>query len=440
MSATSSKVSDDLYKAIFDGSSDAIYVIDPETSKILDGNPAACHDLGISREELLQQSVLTLQHDVLDLAHWQEIVQQVRIQQPFTFIGRHWRKDGSIFPVEVYTSVIQHAGRELFISIARNLNTTDLQREEFREKDAKLTYALNEAVDGMWDWKIDSDEVFFSPQLKKMLGYMPHEMEPCVDSWKAAIHDDDRDRVLARLEEHLNGTLPRYDAEYRLHDKEGGCIWVRDRGRVCEWDEAGAAKRIVGMVHDISNSKALEEKLRQQASYDHLTGLLNRRAGYIHFRKQLSYAQRYSQEFTLSLIDLDHFKGINDAFGHLVGDQVLKHFVRLLSGSLRQSDTLMRWGGEEFLLLLPKTDVQSGKKLVQQLNQQLQSHPHEVAGRNIYITFSAGVACYPHHALDMDSLINSADDALYNAKAAGRNLVMISDNSAQVEQQELFNK
>ncbi|MEH6577848.1 MAG: diguanylate cyclase [Amphritea sp.] len=438
MPAISSSASNAFYKAIFDGCSDAIYIIDPETSSIRDGNPAAWLELGMSKPELLESSVIALQNDVLDMRHWCLLVEQIRNKQPFTFIGRHWRKDGSVFPVEVYTSVVWYDERELFISIARNLHTTSLQREEFREKDAKLTYALNEAVDGMWDWQIDTGEVFFSPQLKRMLGYLPHEMDARIESWSDAVHTDDRERVMALMDDHLKGSIPHYEADYRLHDKEGRCLWVRDRGRVCEWDKEGAAKRIVGMVHDITAAKALEDQLRQQANYDHLTGLLNRRAGYIHFRKQLGYAQRYTKDFTLSLVDLDHFKGVNDAYGHLVGDQVLKHFVSLINDSLRQSDTLMRWGGEEFLLLLPNTDVHSGKQLVEKLKDKVQAHPVVIAGRNVYVTISAGLACYPLHALDMDGLISSADDALYGAKTAGRNRVVVSNNRSHVKQQELF--
>ena len=184
--------------------------------------------------------------------------------------------------------------------------------------------------------------------------------------------------------------------------------------------------------------KMLEEQLRQYASYDDLTGLLNRRAGYIHFRKQLSYAQRYEQQFTLCLLDLDHFKSINDAHGHLVGDAVLKHFVEVLSASLRKSDTLMRWGGEEFLLLLPKTDAKSAKRLVVQLKEKVQASTMTFEGRELAYTFSAGLAAYPRHSKDMDGLISCADDALYTAKEAGRNLVIISSLSSEVEQQPLF--
>ncbi|MDO6562276.1 diguanylate cyclase [Amphritea sp. 1_MG-2023] len=422
--------SEGFYKAIFEGCSDAIYVIDPCSSRILDANTYACKDLGMSRERLLQHSVLSLQQGVENAEHWEKIAELIYGSHPqaFTFIGRHYHQNGSFFPVEVYTSIIEFEGQKLFLSIARNLNRTSSQREEFRANDARLTYALNEAADGLWDWNIDTGEVFFSPQLNRLLGYLPDQMAPTVDTWANAIHEADRERVMAALKAHIDGQTASYEAEYQLRKRDGQYIWVRDRGRVCQRNVEGDAVRVVGMCHDISCSKQMEEMLRLQASHDHLTGLLNRRAGYIHFEKQLSYVQRYHQDLTVCLIDLDHFKQVNDTYGHLVGDIVLKHFVTLMNATLRRSDSLMRWGGEEFLLLLPNTDMNSAVQLITQLKEKLNRTPvdMEVEGGKITYTFSAGLSCYPVHSTNLGGLIKFADDALYQAKGDGRDLIMIS--------------
>ncbi len=433
--------SEGLYKAIFDGCSDAIYVIEPQTSRIVDANTVAWQDLGMRREQLLQHSVITLQQGVENEEHWAQISEMIFAAHPhaFTFIGRHYHQNGTFFPVEVYTNVIEFQGKKLFVSVARNLDRTDSQREEFRTNDARLTYALNEAVDGLWDWDVTTNEVFFSPQLKRMLGYLPHEMGPNLDTWVQAVHESDRERVMAALHDHMSGKQSSYRAEYQIRKRDGSYIWVRDRGRICQQDEKGQPTRLVGMVHDITRSKDLEEKLREQASHDHLTGLLNRRAGYIHFSKQLSYALRYNQSLTVCLIDLDHFKNINDSYGHLVGDSVLKHFVDLMCTTLRKSDSLMRWGGEEFLLLLPNTEVDSAQQLIEQLKYEVGEHPLllELEGREISYTFSAGLASFPVHSQCLDSLIKCADDALYEAKSAGRNRIHISRED-DVTQPDLF--
>lgn len=434
----SSIFSDGFYKAVFDACSDAIYVIEPQSSQIVDANTRAWLDLGMTREQLLQHSVVSLQNDVDSEAHWEMIAAEIIKADPFTFIGRHCHQDGTFFPVEVYTSVVEFEGRQLFISIARNLDLTTSQREAFRTKDARLTYALNEAADGLWDWNVVSGEVFFSPQLKQMLGYLPDEMSPTLDTWVNSIHEADKPRVMAVLDDHLSGRSDSYKAEYQLRRHLGEYIWVRDRGRVCQRDEEGKPLRVVGMCHDITHSKTLEDKLRQQASHDDLTGLLNRRAGYIHFKQQLSYAQRYKQQLSVCLIDLDHFKSVNDNYGHLVGDTVLTHFVDLMTRTLRKSDSLMRWGGEEFLLLLPNTDTENALELISQLKDKIKENPVALEDRELNYTFSAGLAGFPGHSQAFDGLIKCADDALYQAKESGRDLILISNDDSETEQKELF--
>ncbi|MBQ0757314.1 MAG: diguanylate cyclase [Amphritea sp.] len=429
---------DGFYKAVFDACSDAIYVIEPQSSQIVDANTRAWLDLGMTREQLLEHSVVTLQNDVENEEHWGIIADEIVKTETFTFIGRHCHQDGTFFPVEVYTSVVEFEGRQLFISIARNLDLTTSQREEFRTKDARLTYALNEAADGLWDWNVATGEVFFSPQLKRMLGYLPHEMAPTLETWAESIHEDDRARVLGILDGHLSGRADSYNAEYKIGSRSGEYIWVRDRGRVCQRDDEGKPERVVGMCHDITHSKDLEDRLRQQASHDDLTGLLNRRAGYIHFKQQLSYAQRYQQQLCVCLIDLDHFKSVNDNYGHLVGDTVLTHFVDLMTRTLRKSDSLMRWGGEEFFLLLPNTDTESGLKLISQLKDKIKENPVSLEGRELNYTFSAGLAGFPCHSQSFDGLIKCADDALYRSKDSGRDLILISNDDSETEQKELF--
>lgn len=426
--------SEGFYKAIFEGCSDAIYIIEPQTSRIIDANTCAWQDLGMSREQLLQHSVISLQQAVENEEHWAQIADRIMANHPraFTFIGRHYHQQGRFFPVEVYTSVIEIEGRQLFLSMARNLDRTSSQREDFRTNDARLTYALNEASDGLWDWDRKTGETFFSPQLKRMLGYLPDEMEPHVETWIESLHAEDKDRVMALMNAHIDDQTDSYEAEYRFRCRDGHYIWVRDRGRVCQRDADGYAVRVVGMCHDITRSKELETLLRSQASYDHLTGLLNRRAGYLHFSQQLSYAQRYQQQLTLCLIDLDHFKNINDSFGHLVGDGVLKHFAALMGRALRQSDLLMRWGGEEFLLLLPNTDIDNAVQLLSKLKKKLSDHPAQLEGKEIYFTFSAGLvsAALGTKVESLDDLIKCADNALYSAKDEGRNLIMVSSESS----------
>lgn len=411
-----------LFKAIFDQLSEAVYIIEPDTSMVIDVNQAGCDDLGKSREEVLNHSVLSLQRDAQDGAHWSSIVAAIREAGTFVFVGLHQRKDGSEFPVEVHTSYFCHSGEELLVSIARDITERVALEDAQKAQDPQLQYMMNAASDGLWDWNMKTDDVFFSPQLKRMLGYAPHEMVPHLSTWVNNVHPDDLERVGHILQVHLEGRSIRYEAEYRLRTRNGDYIWVHDHGAVCERDEQSEPTRIIGVLHNVSEQKALEDKLRKAAAYDELTGLLNRRAGYDQFRKTLSNAQRHQQVFAVALLDLDHFKHINDSCGHLVGDKVLRTMAGILSRELREYDVLLRWGGEEFLLLMPNTCKEDAFVLCDRLRAAIAEEMRQCES-GCMPTLSGGIATYPESGTTIEELVRSADGAMYQAKRQGRNQI-----------------
>ncbi len=169
----------------------------------------------------------------------------------------------------------------------------------------------------------------------------------------------------------------------------------------------------------------LVAKIRHLADRDQLTGLYNRFA----LNRKLAQLQqlhsRHQQPYAVLLLDLDHFKQVNDQYGHLTGDKVLKHAATLLKQSIRNEDILGRFGGEEFLLLLPMTEQQAAEKLIQLLRQQ----PLQLGDTAIALTTSIGIAtAHPNGAaLSSETMLQQADKALYHAKANGRDQVISFD-------------
>ncbi|MBX9935653.1 MAG: PAS domain S-box protein, partial [Burkholderiaceae bacterium] len=305
-----------LHQLVFEHLPDAVYLIDPQTSNILDCNAAALQQVGLAREEVVQHSVLSLQKDVIGIEQWASIAQAIReAQGQFVFIGSHRHRSGAEVPVEVATSAFTHEGSEYFVSVARDIGRRLALEQDLNNRDVQLRYALTEASDGLWDWNLPTNEVFFSPQLKRMLGYGPHEMKPTLETWATNVHPDDASRVRRALQEHIKGLRERYEAEYRLRNRNGHYLWVHDRGRVCERDAQGQPTRVVGMVQNITDRKHAEQALQMQASYDALTGLLNRRECEHILQQQLQLCQQQNLPLGLCLFDLDHFKDINDRFG-----------------------------------------------------------------------------------------------------------------------------
>jgi diguanylate cyclase (GGDEF)-like protein/PAS domain S-box-containing protein len=411
------------FEAVFRHLPDAVFLIDPLTSDILDCNDAALHQVGFARDEIVQHSVLSLQRDVVGIEQWGSIAQAIRDARGYYFIGQHRHKSGAEVPVEVHTSCFVHEGRELFLSIARDITQRVATERDMANRDVQLGYALSDASDGLWDWNLTTNEVFFSPQLKRMLGYGPQEMPPELDTWADNVHPDDAARVQRVLREHIDGIRERYTAEYRLRNRNGHYLWVHDRGRVCERDANRRPTRVVGMVENITDRKNTELALQEIAAHDVLTGLLNRRECERILQQQLDLCRRLRVPMGLCLFDLDWFKNVNDRFGHAVGDTVLRGVAQLVKGQVRSTDYLFRWGGEEFLMLCTDITLHDLVLLANQLRSKLESVVWPELGDAGPVTCSFGVAVFPDHGHTVQDLFMSADSALYRAKANGRNRV-----------------
>jgi PAS domain S-box-containing protein len=279
---------------------DAVYLIDPETSKILWGNRMAWESLGLTREQVLDHSVLSLQIDVAGMPHWNDIAVAIRASSCFTFIGRHRHAAGHEVEVEVFTTRFNENSREYFLSVARDITRRQSVTEDLERREKQLSFALNEASDGLWDWNVLTSEVFFSPQLKRMLGYGPDEMPPTLDTWTRNVHPDDAPHVMARLGEHLAGRRMRYETEFRLRNRNGEYLWVHDRGRVCERDAAGTPTRVVGMVQDITRRKQTEAELHQHRH--NLEALVEERTVALSIAKELAdTANRAKSQFLANM-------------------------------------------------------------------------------------------------------------------------------------------
>lgn len=194
----------------------------------------------------------------------------------------------------------------------------------------------------------------------------------------------------------------------------------------------GAGASLVAIVRDISRQKALEENLEKLAGTDPLTGAMNRRNIILRAEEEVERAQRYNHSLSVAMIDIDRFKRVNDTFGHLVGDRAICHVADTISAGLRKSDRLGRWGGEEFLLVLPEVDEKSAVKVLQRLRQDIENAPvpgNDGDAERITLTVSIGATGLRETDHALAELIARADKALYRAKSAGRNKVCALENA-----------
>ena len=175
--------------------------------------------------------------------------------------------------------------------------------------------------------------------------------------------------------------------------------------------------------------ESLQAALMRAARFDSLTGLLNRATFLGDFGREEARAARGGPAFSLAIFDLDHFKQVNDRYGHPVGDQVLKSFADVLRATVRPYDVVGRYGGEEFALLMPQTGKDTAARVAERVRHELEARGVMAGAQRIEVTVSAGVASYGVDGADWDALLSAADNALYGAKNAGRNRVMVAGQS-----------
>lgn len=239
---------------------------------------------------------------------------------------------------------------------------------------------------------------------------------------------EDRHRFSQLVQRGLTGEVDRLDAVVRGLCRDGRCIDLQLFGAVVDGPDA---PMLIGFVLDITERlraeqavRQLNERLREQSIRDPLTGLYNRRFFEDALQRELALAERSGGPVSLVLTDLDHFKRVNDGYGHPAGDAVLRAFATLLSRHTRRSDICCRYGGEEFIVLLPGLDEAGAAVRAEQWRALLAAEPLRVGADAIACTASFGVAALTPETRDPAALVAAADRALYAAKDAGRNQVV----------------
>jgi len=231
--------------------------------------------------------------------------------------------------------------------------------------------------------------------------------------------EEEYPRLMTAIERSVSDMTP-IATKFRLPVKGRGVRWIALRAQPSA-EQDGTLWH--GMMIDITEQVAEEARLRRLSDTDDLTGCANRRRLMHRLDEEISRSNRHATPLSLMILDIDHFKQINDGWGHLQGDRVLRALAALCRDSLREEDLVARLGGEEFALLLPLTPGSRGQRLAERLVERIAAHDFGLPGRAV--TVSIGIAEY-RIGEDRDSLLNRADHRLYAAKHAGRNRVVTS--------------
>lgn len=275
--------------------------------------------------------------------------------------------------------------------------------------------------DVVWVMDTDFNFIYVSPSVEKLRGY----------SAKDAVRQN-LDEVVSEgsRREFLETMKAAVEAFYRGEEsqvhtlrveqlcRDGSTVWTEVNARLVVDEETGD-KRFIGLSRDITQTLAYERQLEKLALTDRLTGLYNRHKLDELLVQQQDLSDRYQSPFAVMILDIDHFKQVNDTYGHHVGDTTLVELAQILIAVTRQGDTVGRWGGEEFIIIVPHADKVALLEMAEKVRESVEQHSFETVQK---ITVSIGVAIHKQNET-VSRLLSRADEALYTSKQEGRNRV-----------------
>jgi diguanylate cyclase (GGDEF)-like protein/PAS domain S-box-containing protein len=420
--------SEEKFRTLFESASDALFILDTH-GNLLEVNSAAYRRLGYTREELLSMPLSQLDHPSyapMIKERFRELLEQGQT----VFESAHLRKDGTPMPVEINARLIELKGQTVVLSVIRDITGRKRTEEALRESEAKLSNITSVIGEGIYALDAQGRLTFMNPEAEKLLGWAEAEL------LGKQVHDiihfqkADGKRCLAEecqaLRTITTGEILRNDED--VFTRKDGiqfpassvCTPLREDGHVV--GSVTVFQDITERKRAAVELKLLNEILAQQATSDPLTGIANRLKFNDRLSTEVQRAKRFGTPLSLMMFDIDHFKKINDTYGHLAGDAVLRELTSLVGRYVRMHDIFARWGGEEFMILLTNTAAENARLFAEKLRTTIATNKFSTVG---HVTCSFGVAQLSLEDTD-DRFTHRVDDALYKAKLKGRNSVETS--------------
>ncbi|MEA5451024.1 diguanylate cyclase [Leptolyngbya sp. CCNP1308] len=365
--------------------------------------------------------------------------------------GQLLGQQGQVLAVEIYATTLVYrdsrsvpeptrneypfGNRPALVTYLRDISAARCMEDRLRASEARYRSLIHHVPIGLCRFSPEGRPLDANPALLAIFGFSDvatfldasplQPSSPVINQGQPLLWSD-----------YLNLPNPLKDCEIKLSHPDGRYLWVRVVARAVREatpsevaDSNGAIQFYEGAVEDITEIKAAQLALEELAVRDSLTHVYNRRHFIDLASREIVRSARFNRPVTLLMLDIDHFKAINDTYGHLVGDAVLRDIALRLKANLRQSDILARYGGEEFILLMPETDQAQAWIGAERLRRVIAATPFDSDGGPLSVTASVGLSCWPASADSssitslphINDLISKADQALYRAKHSGRN-------------------
>ena len=400
---------------ILEESLNEIYIFDVNSYQFKFTNKGAQLNLGYSGEELLTMSPLEVQSSY-DIEEFSKLLEPLKdgTKNRIVHTTQHQRKDISLYDVEMHLQKSIFQDEDVYIAFV--LDITERTRAE--ELLNKLSMAVEQSPNAIYITSLDGKIEYANRKFEEINGYSKSEYH---NKSPAILKSD-------QMSEHFyDNILESLAAEKDwFHDvcnkrKDGSLYWAREHITFVR-DKNNKITHFLSLSQDITKTRENELKILHQANYDQLTNVPNRFLGKIKLKESIE-ASRKSNLYTVILfIDLDNFKNINDNLGHVIGDQVLIETANRLKSIIRKTDTVVRFGGDEFLIILSGVKkLKESEVIVRKIHDAFEK-PYKIEKSEIYVTTSSGISVSPVNGFDPDELIRFADAAMYYSKERGRNI------------------
>ena len=418
--------SEEKYRTLFRLSRDASYLVEPDGT-FIEVNQAWLDMLGCSPEDVAK----------LDAAHWyanpdDRALFRERLAAAGDMLDdevRLRRKDGTVFDCQ-RRNVIQrdeNGNTRAFQGVMRDVTEMRNAERALRKSEEEYRSLFEQSMDAIMQVEVDGSNVRANQAWLTLFGYSREEL-PHLNIVEIYENPDDREDFLRKIAK--TGVI---EDEVRFKKKDG-TVFDCARTVTERRDEHGNVVGFQGIMKDVTQQKHDRAELERLARFDPLTGLLNRRSIMEKLAEWISHVRRYKGRLSVAMLDIDHFKRVNDLHGHLVGDRVLADAASMVQQSVRLTDFAGRYGGEEFLVILPRTEAAGAATAAERIRASLQGLPimNDARGKPSRVTASIGVAEWRAEDNE-DTLVGRADAALYAAKKAGRNRVELAPRVEQSE-------
>jgi diguanylate cyclase (GGDEF)-like protein/PAS domain S-box-containing protein len=403
-------------QTIFETFPDIFFVVTP-TGMIVEASGAALAEMGNPAQQWIGKSMMEFPNSDIG-RRFKETLTRAREGMTTTTLEFAFLLNSGL---AYYEARLRPTHQDQTIVLIRDITARKTALEALKASEERYALAARAANDGLWDWNLPTNRIYFSPRWKSILGYNDGELDNHAHVWWDRLHPDDLDlvkRALTHLGEAGKDTL---EIEYRIRHRDNSYRWVATRG-IAVRDDAGTTYRLVGSQTDITPRKEAEEQLRHEGFHDKVTGLANRTLFMDRLNNVLDRVKRQAGYLIAVIyIDLDRFSALNERLGHEPANLLLQAVAARLRSFARVGDTVARLGDDEFAILLDGIHNDRAAVVFADRMRDLIATPCDVGPEEVSVTASLGITLNSPDTSSPEGLLNEAESAMQRAKQAGKN-------------------